>query len=120
MLNANIPHINIKKINLAHEFVLDQENKCTYPNGRNYYGIVYCIEGEAKYKFSSKKSCTVRDGDIIILSPKASYSIMTKKDFKHYTVNFEIHNELSNFFFEDDFYLFQSENSQWYANAFKK
>ncbi len=118
MLDANLPNINIKNIHLAHEVVLI---KCAYPNGRNYYGVVYCIEGEAEYKFSSKKSCTIRKGEILILSPKASYSIITKKDFKHCTVNFEIHEEYSNMtFLEDDFYLFKPENPEWYSNAFKK
>lgn len=121
MLTDNLPYINIKKIHLAHEFVLDKNNKCHYPNGRNYYGIVYCIDGEAKFVFSADNSCTVKAGNIIILSKNASYSIITKKKFKHYTVNFDIHSKYSNLkFINDNFYLFTTENQQWYSNAFKK
>ena len=121
MVDFKSPTINIKKICLAHEFVLDKKNVCAYPNGRNCYGIIYCLEGEAEYKFSSKKSCFVRNGEIILLSPKATYSILTKNKFRHYTVNFEIHSEYSNMdFLEDDYYLFRSDSPQRYANVFNK
>lgn len=121
MLNSQLPYIDIKKIKLAHEFTLNKENRCSYPNGRNYYGIIYCVEGEAEYKFSSKKTCTLRDGDIILLSPKAAYSITTKNYFKHYTINFETHEKSTNIdFLKDNFYLLHTENPQWYSHTFKK
>ena len=121
MLLPDSLYIDIIRINVAHEFVLNKNSKCAYPNGRKYYGIVYCIEGEAEYRFSSGDCCNVHAGEIIFLSPKASYSITTKKDFKHYTVNFEIHNKSSNMdFLTDIYYLFQPENSQLYRHIFKE
>lgn len=121
MIDFQSPHINIKKIHLAHDVVLDKNNKFTYPNGRKSYGIIYCIDGEAEYKFSSKKLCTIHTGEIIILSPEAAYSIFTKNSFTHYTINFEIHSKFSNInFLEDDYYLFHPEDPQLYSNLFNK
>jgi AraC-like DNA-binding protein len=114
-------YIDISRINIAHEYVLNKINKCKYHNGRKYYGIIYCIEGEARYKFSSGESCDLHPGDIILLSPIASYSIITKKEFKHYTINFEIHKEFSNIhFLTDIYYLFHTETPQLYYHLFKK
>ena len=121
MLNLHSFNIDISRIIVAHEFVLNKNSKCAYQNGRKYYGIIYCIEGEAEYRFSSGDCCNVYPGEIIFLSPKASYSIITKKDFKHYTVNFEIHNEFSNMdFLTDVYYLLHTGNSQLYRHIFKK
>ena len=113
-------YIDIKKIKLAHEFVLNKKNKCVYPDGREYYGIVYCIAGSAGYKFSSGESCELNAGDIILLPPTAAYSIVTKKEFVHYTINFEIHKEFSDVdFLKDTYYLLHSENQQMYHHLFK-
>ncbi|MBQ7038985.1 MAG: helix-turn-helix transcriptional regulator [Clostridia bacterium] len=121
MLIYDYPYIDISRINIAHEFILDKNNKCEYPNGRKYYGIIYCIEGDAEYIFSSGDYCRIYPGDIIVLSPDASYSIITEKDFKHYTVNFEIHDESSDIsFLKDEFYLFHPENPHLYHHFFKK
>ena len=87
--------MDISKIDLAHEFVLDNAHKCEYPNGRSTYGMVYCIEGAAEYKFNSGKYLSVSAGDTLMLSPNAAYSIITKKAFKHYTINFKIHKKSS-------------------------
>ena len=87
--------MDISKIDLAHEFVLDKAHKCEYPNGRSTYGMVYCIEGAAEYKFNSGEKLTVTVGDTLLLSPNAAYSINTGGAFKHYTVNFKIHKRSS-------------------------
>ena len=119
MLNSNSVCLDIKQINLAHKMVLNENNKCEYPNGRKYYGIIYCIEGEAEYRFASGIRCNIHTGDIIMLSPNAAYSLITKKDFKHYTVNFEIHNKRSDIeFLTDDFYVFSPKNTQLYHHIF--
>ncbi len=114
-------YIDIGRINVAHEYVLNKSNKCRYPNGRKYYGIIYCIEGSAKYKFSSGESCNLNTGDIILLLPASEYSIITNEEFKHYTINFEIHNELLGIdFLKDRYYLLHTENPQLYYHLFKK
>lgn len=121
MKNIDSFHVDISKINIVHEFVLNKHSKCEYPNGRKYYGVVYCIDGEAVYSFSSKKSQVVRKGDILLLSPDAAYSISVKNEFRHYTVNFEIHNEFSDIeCFNGRFYMFTSENTEMYHHCFKK
>lgn len=113
--------IDVKRILVAHEFVLNNHNKCEYPNGRKYYGIVYCIDGKAEYVFSSGERCRICPGEILLLSPNAAYAIVTDTEFKHDTVNFEIHNEFPLIdFSQTTFSLFRTENAQWYHHIFKK
>ena len=114
-------YIDISRINVAHEYILNDTNKCKYPDGRKYYGIIYCIEGCAKYRFSSGESCILNEGDVILLLPSASYSIITENEFKHYTINFEIHRKSSDIkFFSKPYYLLRTENAKLYYHIFKK
>ena len=119
MLDNSI-YIDINYILFAHEFVLDKINTCNYPDGRNSYGIVYCIEGEADYIFSGGERCTVKSGELIFLAPSAAYSIKTKKYFKHYTVNFKIRKELSELsLLGAEFWHLKTENPELYRHLFK-
>ena len=34
-------YLDIEKIQIAHEFILDRIHKCNYPSGRAHYGLVY-------------------------------------------------------------------------------
>lgn len=120
-MNQEPFYADIKKINVAHRFILNRKNKCEYPDGRKYYGIIYCIDGEAEYRFSSKKRQAVKPGNILLLSPEAAYSITVKTEFKHYTVNFMIDGEFTAVdFSENGFYLLLPENSELYYHIFKK
>ena len=83
--------LDIQRIRLAHEFVLNRVQKCEYPLGREHYGLVYVLSGRAEYRFSTGKRITVADGNVLFLSPGAAYLIVTEKEFKHYSVNFDIH-----------------------------
>ena len=113
--------INIKRINLAHKFILDGKNKCEYPDGRKYYGLIFAISGEAKYKFYHQKSITIKQGDILLLLPKAAYSIEVKEEFEHYTVNFEINEENSDMkFFSDCYCVFSFDSTQQIHYIFEK
>ena len=87
--------MDIAKIDLAHEFVLDKEHRCEYPNGRGLYGMVHCVYGAAEYRFDSGERLVIEKGDTLLLSPLTAYSIFTQKEFKHFTVNFIIHRETS-------------------------
>ena len=114
-------YFDIKRINVAHEFVLDQKEKCDYLNSRKFYGVIYAISGEAEYRFSDGNHLTIKEGEVLLLSPKATYVIVTKKPFKHYTVNFELHASTSCLsFFTSDFHLLYTENSEWYRHTFKE
>lgn len=88
-------YIDVKKIFIAHEFTLDSVRKCEYPNGRGSYGLVYPLEGEAEYRFSDGACITVKKGDCLLIFPESAYVIETNQFFRHYTVNFEIHQESS-------------------------
>lgn len=87
--------VDISEINLAHEFVLDAAHKCEYLNGRGTYGMVYGIDGAAEYKFNSGERLTVNEGDTLLLAPDTAYSIFTHTAFRHYTINFSIHQKSS-------------------------
>ena len=88
-------YLDIKKIHIAHKYVLDRIHKCAYPSGRGHYGLVYVLNGKAEYRFSAGDRITVTDGDVLFLSPYCMYSIATEMEFKHYTVNFDLHEDSS-------------------------
>ena len=88
-------YMDIRAIGLAHEFVLDRAHKCEYPRGRGQYGLIYALEGRADYRFFTGERVTVSRGNLLLLSPRAAYSIVTEQAFRHYTVNFELHEETS-------------------------
>lgn len=87
--------LDIKRIHTAHLFTLDRVQKCEYPQGRQWFGLVYALRGKAAYRFSAGERITVCEGDILLLTPQAAYTIVTEKEFEHYTVNFEVHAETS-------------------------
>ena len=87
--------LDIQRIHLAHEFVLDRIHKCEYPRGRGQYGLIYAIEGRAEYRFFSGERITVTDGNVLFLAPYVAYSIVTEQEFRHYTVNFDLHGDTS-------------------------
>ena len=82
--------VSIRSISIAHAFVLDEQHRCAYPEGRGQYGAVLAIEGEAEYRFVGGESQTVRAGDFFLLAPEAAYSVHIPRLFRHYTVNFDI------------------------------
>ena len=111
--------IDVKKISIAHEFTLDRVNGCAYPLGRTLYGLVYVLEGGATYRFSDGKRLSVVTGDTIFLTPNASYSIVTDGDFRHYTVNFDIHRETSAAeLSEEPYCLLRGEGTEQFRRAF--
>ena len=84
-------YVDVSKIRIAHEFTLDQVKKCEYPRGRGSYGLVYALDGQAEYRFLGGERVLLSKGDLFFISPDASYSIVTPREFHHYTVNFDIH-----------------------------
>ena len=84
-------YLNIERIHLAHEFVLNRVKRCEYPRGRGSYGLVYVLRGEAQYRFSTGERVNIGEGDVLLISPDCAYSIFSDEDFLHYTVNFSLH-----------------------------
>ena len=114
--------MDISGIHLAHEFVLDAEHKCDfYLNGRGTYGMVYGIGGTAEYRFRSGERLTVNEGDTLLLSPEAAYSIFTREPFRHYTVNFRVRRENSFLdVLDKPFCLLRSSNPEQFGRLFGK
>ena len=97
-LNMKIPlqfFVDVNKILLAHENTLDTKQKCDYLSGRDSYGLVYVLDGEAEFRFSSGERITVHKGNSLLISADSAYKIIVKKSFWHYTINFNIHKKTS-------------------------
>lgn len=95
MMLSDSFYLDIEKIQIAHEFILDRIQKCEYSSGRGHYGLVYVLSGKAEYRFFTGERITITDGDVLFLSPNCAYSIVTERAFKHYTVNFDLHEDSS-------------------------
>ena len=95
MLFTDSFFLDIKRIHLAHKFILDRVHKCEYPLGREHYGLVLVLRGNAEYRFCTGERFTVTDGDMFFLAPHAAYTVVAEKSFEHYTVNFDVHEDTS-------------------------
>lgn len=105
--------LSVKKIHISHEFVLNHSHRCEYPCGRSRYGIVYALGGSASYRFGTGERVTVAEGEVILLSPQAAYSIVTDRDFRHYTVNFDVCAEQSRTeAFEKPYVLLRADSTE--------
>ena len=118
---SRIFHFDIESINIAHEGLASSVRTCDYTGGRAHYGIVFDIEGAAEYKFTNGDKFTIGEGEILILAPTAAYSIACKGEFRHYTVNFDIHEESSEVgFLEKGYYLLLPDGPEKYKQQFKR
>lgn len=113
--------LHIKKIHLVHEYVLDSVNRCEYPISRGHYGLCYVLSGQAEWRFFSGERFTVTDGNIIFLSPNTAYHIVAEKEFRHYTVNFDIYaNDSRLDILNQPYYLLENEGSYPIMHSFTK
>ena len=121
MLFSDDFYMDIKAVYIAHEYILDRVHKCEYPFGRGAYGLIYALGGRAEYRFFTGERFTVSEGDVLFLAPYTAYSIVTEKEFRHYTVNFDIHEESSNLgSFNQPYYLLKGKNTEQIERFFKK
>ena len=95
MICSNHFYIDIKQIQLAHEFTLDHARKCDYSHGRGSYGLALILGGQAKYRFSNGERITVEKGNVLFFTPDAAYTAIAEQELYHYTVNFDIRKEES-------------------------
>lgn len=121
MLFSEDCYLDVKSIHIAHEFVIDKAHKCEYPHGRASYGLIYTLHGNAEYRFLNGERVRVCAGDVIFLSPNAAYSIVTESEFRHFTVNFDIHKASSRLGILDKTYLVLKEkNTEHIERGFRK
>ena len=113
--------IDIDNIYLAHEYVLDRVHKCEYPRGRGLFGVILALCGKAEYSFFTGERIIVCEGDVLFLSPNVAYSIATEKEFRHYTINFDIHEASSNLdALSKPYCLLREKNTEQIERSFKK
>ena len=60
-----------------------------YKDGRGSYGIVFCILGDARFRFADGDELTLSSGDCALFSPDSAYTTQVRREFLHYTVNFD-------------------------------
>lgn len=113
-------YIDVGRVAIAHEFVLDASNRCDYSQGRNIYGLTLGISGEAEYRFSSGKRYTVKAGDIAFLSDKSAYVIAIKGEYRHFTVNFKIKEESDELSAFGDIAVMHTANTQYFKAVFRE
>lgn len=88
-------YIDIGRVHLAHEYVLDRVHRWACPRGREVYGLVFAIEGSAEYRFTTGERLAMEPGDVFFLSAGVAYTIATERAFRHVTINFDLHRETS-------------------------
>jgi AraC-like DNA-binding protein len=82
---------------------------------------VYAIKGEAEYRFGTGEHVNIVSGDILFVFPECAYNIVTTKNFRHYTVNFDIYKESSTLqSFGVSHYLLRHDNMQPPERVFKR
>ena len=113
-------YIDIGRVSIAHEFTLNENTRCDYSQGRKINGISFALEGEALYRSVSGKRYKARQGDVLFLSSSSAYTIDISGSYRHYTVNFVLHNEYSDSLFENDITVLHTENEQYFKTAFSR
>ena len=114
-------YIDIDRIHLAHEYVLDRVYRCAYPRGRDVFGFVFAIAGSAEYRFMTGERIIMEQGDVFFLSPRVAYTIVTERAFRHVTINFDIHSETSILSsFASPYRLIKPENAESISRRFRR
>ena len=114
-------YIDIGRVHLAHEYVLDRVHRCAYPRGREVFGFVYAIAGSAEYRFATGERFTMVPGEVLFLSAGVAYTIVTERAFRHVTVNFDIHRDTTRFGrFAAPYRLITPENGESAARRFRR
>lgn len=88
-------YIDIGRIRLSHEYVLDRVRRWACPHGREAFGLVLAITGGAEFRFATGERLMVEPGEVLFLSAGVAYTIVTERAFRHVTINFDIHRETS-------------------------
>lgn len=111
--------IDVKRVEIAHEFVLDSISRCDYSQGRRIHGLSLAVSGEAEYRFTDGKRYTVKAGDVVYLSDKTAYSIYINGEYRHFTVNFELDaaSDLKEF---DPITVFHTKSFKHMKNVFRE
>ncbi len=112
--------IKIDSVMLAHEFVLDETNRCDYyVSGRKMFGLSFALSGQAEYRFTSGDRLTLKKGEGIFLSDKSAYTIIAN-GYRHYTVNFYALDDGSCFFSDKEYFVFSDVAKQKFEPIFNK
>lgn len=79
----------VKEIKIAHKYMMKPNGSTGYKEGRGSFGIVSALSGEARFRFRTGEELTLKEGECVLFSPKAAYTTHVRREFLHYTVNFD-------------------------------
>ena len=102
-------YFDVAKITVAHRFTLTPQNRCDYSDGRGSYGMVCGLCGCLDLRFKGGEKIRIGEGDVLLLSSDASYTVSLTEDFVHYTVNFELREDSSRLPFDGSPYILFSD-----------
>ena len=118
---SDLFYFDVSEVHIAHECVIDRAHRCDYPDGRGSFGLALVLDGEATYRFTDGQRLTVHQGEILFLRPDSSYSVYTGGEFKHYTINFDIKNDISDIdFLDTPCYVFAPRQPDNYVPGFRR
>lgn len=118
--------VSIDDIIVAHKFTMKSGEVCDYIDGRKFCGLVYCIDGEAVYCTSHGEKLVIKSGDVLFVSANTQYSVRTKCQFRHYTVNFYANAKKSRgekavcLLSQKDIVVLREKSNAYFAHIFEK
>lgn len=110
----------LKEIIFAHEHTMYSGERCEYLSGREHYGLVLAMSGEAEYKLSSGEGFVLREGDVMLISSSAAYRVMMRGAFHHFTVNFDIEGEMPDGILGSEYRIFRTEHPDEYKQLMRR
>jgi len=80
----------INSIVMVHDYTFKDGAVYDFSDKRKLFGLVYVIDGEIEYTFSTGNVTKVCKGDTFLLTPECAYTAKCTKQCRHYTVNFTL------------------------------
>ena len=85
----------IEGITIAHKFKAPKNwYSAEYAAERPRHGLIYVLEGSARYEMNSGESFTVEKDDILCMPKGCSYQTHAGESFLHMTINFDLEGSL--------------------------
>ena len=78
---------------MVHDYTFKDGAFYDFSGKRRLFGLVYVIDGEIEYTFSSGNVTKVCQGDTFLLTPECAYTAKCIKKCRHFTINFTIDKE---------------------------
>lgn len=118
------PDVVITHVLLAHHCVFEPHYGFdNFLRGRNMYGFVCALDGQAEYVFESGRRLVLKPGEVAFVSSQSAYRVHAYENyvFDHFTVNFL--GETASFpdwITHDNIIVLKSRNFEYYQTQFRE